>query len=68
MPENTKTSGYLCMQVALAHNGLAELEGRAIRYWAGVGEATFSGPLDDFAEQFPQVMAELLDCGAVRVV
>lgn len=61
-------SGYLSMQVELARGGLAELCGADVKYWAGEGLPTFEGGLEGFAEAYPEVMEELLACGAVRKV
>lgn len=61
-------SGYLLMRIELTQNGLAELCGANIKYWAGEGLPTFEGPLDGFAIAYPRVMEELLDMGAVKKV
>ena len=58
--------GYLSMQIELDNNGLAELCGPDIKYWAGEGLPTYEGSLDGFAKEHPAVMQELLDMNAVK--
>ena len=54
------------MQIELDNNGLAELCGPDIKYWAGEGLPTYEGSLDGFAKEHPAVMQELLDMNAVK--
>ena len=44
-------------------NGFFELDGQAVRYWAGTGPVTFTGTLDEFVVAYPAVVAEMVERG-----
>lgn len=61
-----KQTGYMLLKVELENQAYIEMEGPAVKYWAGLGLPTFEGDMDTFAESHPHVIQELLKLGAIK--
>lgn len=56
----------MIMHVEMPHGCAAVLEGKTIKFYAGVGEPVFIGTLDDFAMEYPQAFQSLQNRGLIK--